>query len=208
MDTNCPINPPPQNKSYLHVIFGAFRHFVVTVPIKSSNPKTAVKSLLHNWIIKFGPAIYLVTDRGSESFDTDMAHLCTLMGVRHPSRTPYVPRTNGLVEVQNKKSGTHLRMFLQNTPKDWAHQVHMYAYAHNFQPLSSLIVSLHEIVFWNETKPQIPLTFDLNRNRDTNKSCISQYCSELPKHLIMIKPTSTHSFIEHSLHLFNNGFSL
>ena len=66
MDTKGPINPPPHNKSYIHVIIDAFSNFVVTVHIKSNNAKTAIKTLLHHWIIKFGPPIYLVTDRGSE----------------------------------------------------------------------------------------------------------------------------------------------
>ena len=41
-------------------------------------------------------------------------------------------------------------MFLHDTPKDWTFQVHMYAYAHNSQPLSELNVSPHEIVFHTE----------------------------------------------------------
>ena len=109
-----------------------------------------------------------------------MAHLCTLMGNRHSPRTAFSPWTNGLVEVQNRNLGTHLRMFLHDTPKDWAFQVHMYAYAHNSQPLSELNISPHEIVF--HTRPRIPLTFDLNHTGDTYKTCISRYCSQLPDH--------------------------
>ena len=85
MNTKAPINPPSQHKSYIHVIVDAFSHFVVTVPIKS-NAKTAVKTLLHRWITKIGPPIYLVTDRGSEYINNAMAHLCTLMGNRHSPR--------------------------------------------------------------------------------------------------------------------------
>ena len=107
-----------------------------------------------------------------------MAHLCTLMGIRHSPRTAYSPWTNGLVEVQNRNLGTHLRMFLHDTPKDWAFQVHMYVHAHNSQPLSELKISPHEIVF--HTRPRIPLTFELNR--DTSKTGISRYCSQLPEH--------------------------
>ena len=51
IDTKGPINPPSHNKSYIHVIIDAFSHFVVTVPIKSNNAKTAIKTLLHHWII-------------------------------------------------------------------------------------------------------------------------------------------------------------
>ena len=58
-----------------------------------------MKTLLNHWIVKCGPPICLVTDRGSEYINTDMAHLCTLMGIRH---SPCCPLTNGLVEVQNK----------------------------------------------------------------------------------------------------------
>ena len=122
--------------NYIHVIVDAFSHFVVSVPIECNNAKTAVKTLLHHWIVKFGPPIYLVTDRGSDYINTDMAHLCTLMGIRHSPRLPYSPWTNELVEVRNKNLSTHFRMFLQNTPKDGAHQVHMYAFAHNSQPMS------------------------------------------------------------------------
>ena len=109
-----------------------------------------------------------------------MAHLCTLMGFRHSPRTAYCPWTNGLVEVQNRKLSTHLRMFLHDTPKVWAFQVHMFAYAHNSQPLSELNISPQEIVFY--TRSRITLTFDLNLNRNTSKQCIPKYCSQLPAH--------------------------
>ena len=48
------------------------------------------------------------------------------------------------------------------------------------QPLSSLNVSPHELVF--HIRPRITLTFDLNLNRNKNNTCIYQYCSQLPEH--------------------------
>ena len=117
MDTKEPINPLSHNKTCIHVLIDAFIHFVVTVLIKSNNAKIAIKTLLHQSSIKFGPPIYLVTDQGSEYVNKEMAHLCTLMGFRHSPRTAYSPWTNGLVEVQNRNLGTHLRMFLHDTPK-------------------------------------------------------------------------------------------
>ena len=84
MDTKGPINPPSHNKSYIHVIIDAFSHFVVTVPIKANNGKTAIKTLLHYWIIKFGPPIYLVTDRGSGYVNNEMAHFVHLWELDTP----------------------------------------------------------------------------------------------------------------------------
>ena len=180
MDTKGPINPPSHNKSYNHVIIDAFGHLVVTVPIKSNNAKTAIKTLLDKWIINFGPPIYLVTDRGSEYVNKEMAHLCTLMGIRHSPRTANSPWKNCLVDVHNRNLGTRLRMCLHNTPKDWAFQVHMFAHAHISQPRSKLNVSPHEIVF--HTQPRVPLTFEKNLNRNASKKCISKNCSHLPEH--------------------------
>ena len=91
MNTKGPINPPSNQNSYNHVIVDAFSHFVVTVPIKQNNSQNAVNSLLHHWITKFGPPVYLVTDRGSEYINSEFANLCTTMGIRHSPRTPYAP---------------------------------------------------------------------------------------------------------------------
>ena len=104
MDTKGPINPLLQKKSYIHVIVEAFNHFVVTVSIKSNNTITAVKSLLHHWIFKLGPPVYLVPDCGSEYNTNVVPHFCTLVGSCCCPGTPFSPWTNGLVEVQNKKS--------------------------------------------------------------------------------------------------------
>ena len=102
------------------------------------------------------------------------------MGIRHSPRTSYAPWTNGLVENQNKNLGTHLRLFLHNLPENRSTQVHMYAYAHNSQPLSELNLSPYEIVF--RTIPKIPINFDLNLQGDTYRNCNSQYCHDLPLH--------------------------
>ena len=79
-----------------------------------------------------------------------------------------------------KNLGTHLRLFLHNTPENWSTQVHMYAYAQNSQPLSEFNLSPYEIVF--HTIPRIPINFELNLQRDTYRNCTSQFCRNLPLH--------------------------
>ena len=203
MDTKGPINPPSNQNSYIHVIVDAFSHFVVTVPIKQNNAQNAVNSLLHHWITKFGPPVYLVTDRGTEYINSEFANLCTTMGIRHSPRTPYGPWTNGLVENQNRNLGTHLRLFLHNTPENWSTQVHMYAYAHNSQPLSELNLSPYEIVF--HTIPKIPINFELNLQGDTYRNCTSQYCQELPLHTHYDKSILNPFFHKFYLNQSHNG---
>ena len=118
-----------QYLSNLTMLKQQLRHFYIT----------GLSNLVNQFILS------LIVDQNI--FYTDMAHLCTLMGITHSHRTPYSPWTNGLVEVQNKNLCTHIRMFLQNTPKNWADQVHMYAFAHNSRPLPALNFSPHKLVF-------------------------------------------------------------
>ena len=158
MDTKGPTNPPSAHKSYIHVFVDAFSHFRVTVPIELNNAKTAVKTLLHHWNTKHGLRIYLVTDRGSEYINNDMAHLCTLMGIRHSPRTACYAWTNGLVEVQNRNLGTHLRMFLFITLLQIGHSrsicVHMHTIHNLFQ--NSMFLRM-KLFFTQDPESHLPL---------------------------------------------------
>ena len=86
-----------------------------------------------------------------------------------------------------KNLGTHLRLLLHNTPEKWSTQVHMYACAHNSQPLSELNLSPYELVF--HTIPRIPINFEFNLQRDSYKNCTSQNCQDLPLHTHFDKST-------------------
>ena len=206
MGTKGPIYPPSKQNSYLHVIVDAFNHFVVTVPVKQNNAQNAVSSLLHHWITKVEPLIYLVTERGSEYINSEFANLCTTMGIRHSPRNPYAPWTNGLVENQNKNLGTHLRLFLHNTPDNWSTQVHIYDYAQTSQPLSELNLSHYEIVF--HTIPRIPIYLELNLQRDFYRNCTSQYCQDLSLHTHYDKSNFNPFFHKILSKPFHNGFWL
>ena len=204
-DTKGTNNPPSHNKSYIHVIFEDFSHFVVTVPIKSNNAKTAIKTLLHHWIIKFGPPIYLVTDRRSEYVNKEMAHLCTLMGIRHSPRTAYSPWTNGLVKVQKRNLGTHLGMFLHDTPKVWAFQVHMYAYAQNSHFQQSIFL-LMNLFFTQDSEYPLPSIETLLGI--PLKHVFHAIVLNFPNILIMTKRIFIRFSTEHSPNPFHNGFSV
>ena len=78
MNTKGPISPSSDNNSYIFAIIDAFDHFVVTNPAPNIPSKYAIQTLLHHWIIQFGPPQYLVTDRGTEHDNQDLAHLCSL----------------------------------------------------------------------------------------------------------------------------------
>ena len=102
------------------MIIDAFKNFVVTNPAPHIFSNYVNQTLLHYWITKFGPPQYLAIHRGTEYIHQDMVHLCSLFNNNHSARTAYSPWTNGLVKVQSRKLGTHLRLFLPDTPTNWS----------------------------------------------------------------------------------------
>ena len=154
VDTKGPINPPLHNKSYIHVIIDAFSHFVVTIPNKSNNAKTAIKTLLHHWIIEFGPLIYLVTDRGSEYVNKEMAHLCTLMGIRH---SPDQPILLGQMALSKYRTETLVHIYECSfmTPLNIGHSKSICTHTHITLNHSQNSIFLHMKLFFTED-PEYP----------------------------------------------------
>ena len=62
----------------------------------------AIITLFHHSISKFGIPRYLITDRGTEFFKSEIANSWTLSSFRHSSRTSNAPWTKELIEIQKK----------------------------------------------------------------------------------------------------------
>ena len=77
-------------------------------PLQKNNAKNFVNSCKQHWILKACPLDCLITDRGREYFNFDVQNLFTVFQPNNPT-TQLNPLTNGLTEVQNSKTGTHLR---------------------------------------------------------------------------------------------------
>ena len=112
MDTKGPLSPFSQSSSYSFVIIDALNHFFATNSAPHITSECFIQTLVHHWITKFSPPQYIVTDRGTEYNNKDVAHLCTLFNNNHSPRTPFSPWSIGLVEVQHRNLGNRLRLFL------------------------------------------------------------------------------------------------
>ena len=111
MDTKGPISPTSNGNSYIFVSIEAFSHFIIINPTRNINSKHAIHTLLYHWVTKVGLPQYLVTDRGTEYINQDMAHEISLFHIKHSPGTPYSPWTDGLVENHNRNLETRLRLF-------------------------------------------------------------------------------------------------
>ena len=112
--------------------------------------------------------------------NSETANWCTLFNFRQFPKTSIAAWTPGLVKVQIKKIGTHLRLFLHDTAENWFFQVHFFAYARYNQSKSLFHVSPNVVVF--NTQPHIPLRFQLHLSLNQFRKCIADYCLDFPPH--------------------------
>ena len=69
---------------------------------KGTNSKKTFTTLkIQHWISKFGPRQYLITAKGTENPNSEMAYRCTVFSYRHSPGISDTFWTNGLLEVKN-----------------------------------------------------------------------------------------------------------
>ena len=86
MPSKGPINPVSDGNHYLYVLVDQFSNYFVTVPTPKNDAHYEVNALFHHWISKPGLLQYLITDRGTEFFDSEIANCCSLFNFRQSQR--------------------------------------------------------------------------------------------------------------------------
>ena len=81
-----------------------FSLYIVTATIRKNIAGSAVHAILHRLISSFDPPQYLITDKGNEFFNSEMANRSTLFNVRYSPRTWHASWKKWLVEVREKTS--------------------------------------------------------------------------------------------------------
>ena len=119
-------------------------------------------------------------DKGSAFMNQDFTSYIHELVITPAPRTAYSPWTNGKVEIQNKHLGAHFRNFLEQARGKWNELAPKFAFSHNTVPNNSTGNSPYEIVFGQ--KPQITLSLKLGFPRNSQLTCSSEFCKDLPLH--------------------------
>ena len=72
-----------RHRRYILYLVDVFSRFTVGCFIKDKNPDTIVEAILANWVRFFGRMQVLLSDRGGEFLNEDMAKLCEYLDIRH-----------------------------------------------------------------------------------------------------------------------------
>ena len=86
------------DKRYIMVIIDRFSKLVSLTALAKQDDKTIFKSLLHNWIYKYGKPKSILTDRGRNFESAFIKEKLNELGISQEFATPYQHQSNGLVE--------------------------------------------------------------------------------------------------------------
>lgn len=86
-----------QGYSCLLTVVNRFPQWPSPVTIKDISAKSAVNTILSNWISEFGVPNIITADCGTQ-FCSFLLRFSSLLGAKHIKRTVYHPSANGLEE--------------------------------------------------------------------------------------------------------------
>ena len=179
IDHKGPLNPPSNGKHHCLVIVDSFSRFIQVYPVRSTDAVDTINTL-EKFILSFGIPQKIEYDKGSAFMNQDFTSYIHELGITPAPRTAYSPWANGKVEIQNKHLGAHFRIFLEQAQGKWDKLAPDFAFSHNTVPNASTGISPYEIVFGQ--KPQIPLSLKLGLLRNSQLTCSSEICKDLPLH--------------------------
>ena len=97
VESTMELNKPPSIKNVL-VIMDHFMHYALAVVTKDQTAKTVAKVLYERFIMVFGMAAELLSDRGANFTLVLVEELCAMFGIQKCRTTTYHLQCNGQVE--------------------------------------------------------------------------------------------------------------
>lgn len=96
------LEPYSDGKENVLICTDVFSKFVVAVPTWDRKAVTVTKSLVREWIHKYGVPQLIHSDQG-RCFEAEVIrNLCKMYGIRQSQTTPYHPQGNGQCETFNQ----------------------------------------------------------------------------------------------------------
>lgn len=101
-----PLEPPSvdqiNNPRYIITMIDAHTRWLEAIPVGEITADVVCKVFLANWVSRFGPPLYIITDRGTQFCCELLSNLTKFFGIHHIRTSAYNPKANGLIERSHR----------------------------------------------------------------------------------------------------------
>jgi len=97
------------NHRYLITMVDAHTRWCEVVPVSEITAEAVCRALMYHWVARFGPPLYLVSDRGTQFTSELLINLNRLLGIHQIRTSAYNPKANGTIERLHRTLKAALR---------------------------------------------------------------------------------------------------
>lgn len=175
IDTVGPLRLSNYNR-YILTIQCELTKYVVAYPMETKEAKTVAKTLVEQFILKYGNFKILKSDKGTEFKNQLMSEICRLLDIKQIFSAPYHHETLGSIERNHRV----LNEFLLNFCKDneWDYWIPYFTFAYNTTPHVDTNYTPYELVFG-----KLPYLPNDEVRRDERFYNTENYANELKQRL-------------------------
>jgi len=143
-----PLKTNRYGKKYILGIIDQFSRYVSLTAITKQDEETTSKTILNNWILKFGAPRLIHVDRG-RTFESKLIRtMCEKFQIKLEFSSPYHHNTNGIIERQFRTIRDYINTTVEtNRSKNWVDILPEIEFCLNATVQKSLKMSPAEIVF-------------------------------------------------------------
>lgn len=147
LDLVGPLDKDENGNCYLVTIQCELTKFIEAYPIKNKESVTVARSIIQNFVLRFGIPKVIATDRGSEFISSTMVEVCKLLKIQKLMSTAYHHQSIGSLENAHKHLGAFLRTYSGNNGYDWSHWIPFWCFSYNNTVHSETKYTPFELIF-------------------------------------------------------------
>ncbi len=157
------LEPSSDGKENVLIFTDVFSKFVVAVPTRDQKAVTVTRSLVREWIHKYGVPQRIHSDQG-RCFEAEVVrNLCKMYGIRQSRTTPYHPQGNGQCERFNRTLHNLLRTLSPSKKRRWVEYLPEVVFAYNTTEHASTGYSPYFWVFGQSPKLPVDILFGVTQ---------------------------------------------
>lgn len=158
---------PIKHRFVLLIVDNASK-YIMAVPTANMTAEVTAEALITKWMPLFGVCDTIICDNGTGFKSKLFQNICDRLQITMNNSSPYNPRANGLVEVNNKLLGTMLFSMVKDKVNEWNQFLDFVISGYNSSIHTTTKFSPNYLVFGRELVQPVDIIFGFdNQPRKT-----------------------------------------